>query len=187
MKKRNLLKTFLNTITKRTLCYKVFNTIYWLCAYIKDYLYVKDTFYSEQFFYVLRSYLNTTFTKDWIGRVYGVVNPSIDINGHFDISKQIIEFTEDGMSTDNYVASFVYKQMSLIKSVFNLKSSGFFDIIGATITHVGPPNADNWLIVFDIVARKQCTNYLKKTFKQLVIYSILALISYFIYKFSINY
>lgn len=178
-KHRNVWKEGIMSILHLSLIYKTIRTIVYLFTYIKDYLYIKDTLYSEQFLYVLKKYLNVQFKKDWIGRLYGVINPSIDINGNIDFSTQIIEFTEDGLSTDNYVQNWVYKQMQLIKSVFNLQQSGFFDYIGVEFKHVGPLNGDNWLVVFDIPNRKLFSSYIKKTLKQLILYGIIGTIAYF--------
>lgn len=178
-KSRNIWKEAILSVLRLSLIYKTLKTISCLIDYVKSYLYIKDTLYSEQFLYVLKKYLNVQFKKDWIGRLYGVINPSIDINGNIDFGSQIIEFTEDGLSTDNYVQGWVYKQMSLIKSVFNLQQSGFFDYIGVSFNHVGPANADNWLVVFDMPSRKLLCSYIKKTLKQVILYGIIGAVVYF--------
>lgn len=183
MNKRNLWKEGFTSAVKLTLIYKTINMFLSIFSYIKSLLYIKDTFYSYQFIYVLKHYLKVEFKKDWIGRLYAVVNPSIDINGNIDFSSQIIEFTEDGMSTDNYVKSWVLKQMSLIKSVFNLNQSGFFDYISVEFKHVGPENGDNWLVVFDIIDRKVLISSIYKEIKQILIYGIIFLISYLMYRY----
>lgn len=185
MKQRNLLREAVTSLWHLTLTSKLISTISSLFYYIKSYLYVRDTFYSEQFAYVLKQYLHVQFKKDWIGRLYGVINPNIDINGNIDFSTQIIEFTEDGLSTDSYVQNWVYKQMNLIKSVFNLQKSGFFDYIGASFKHVGPTNSDNWLVVFDIVDRKRFTFSLYKLIKQTILYLIIFGVVFLVLKFSL--
>ena len=112
-----------------------------------------------------------------------MVNPAIDINGNIDFGSQIIEFTEDGMSTDNYVKSWVLKQMSLIKSVFNLQQSGFFDYISAEFKHVGPENGDNWLVVFDLVDRKILVSSIYKELRQILSYGVIGLGVYLVFVF----
>ena len=66
----------------------------------------------------------------------------------------------------------------MVKYVFKLDESGFFDYIGCDIEHVGPKEHDNYLVVFYIVSQKAMLQNLKKLFKQLSIYAILAAIIY---------
>lgn len=179
MKSRSLTSEALKSACRLTLIYKTARAISCLLYYIKSYLYVRDTLYSPQFAYVLEKYLRVKFRRDWIGRLYGVVNPAIDINGNIDFSTQIIEFDERGASTDNYVKNWVYKQLSLIKNIFHLQDSGFFDHIGADFRHVGPDNNDNWLIVFDIVARRDFAYALRSFIRQFVIYAVIGVGVYF--------
>lgn len=185
MKKRSIFAEAAVSLLKRTLTYKTVNVFICIFSYIKSRLYIKDTLYSEQFKYVLKKYLKADFKEDWIGRLYAVVNPAVDINGNIDFGSQIIEFTEDGMSTDNYVKSWVLKQMSLIKSVFNLQQSGFFDYINAEFRHVGPENADNWLVVFDLVDRKILVSSIYKEIKQILLYGAIGLAVYLVCSFAV--
>lgn len=181
MKERNIFAEAAASLLKRTLTYKTLNVFACVFSYIKSRLYIRDTLYSEQFKYVLKKYLKADFKEDWIGRLYAVVNPAIDINGNIDFGSQIIEFTDDGMSTDNYVKSWVLKQMSLIKSVFNLQQSGFFDYISAEFKHVGPENADNWLVVFDLVDRKILVSSIYKEIRQILTYGVIGAAAYLVY------
>lgn len=183
MKKHSIFKEAVVSLLKRTLTYKTINVIICLFSYIKSRLYINDTLYSDQFKYVLKKYLKADFKEDWIGRLYAVVNPAIDINGNIDFGSQIIEFTEDGISTDNYVKSWVLKQMNLIKSVFNLQQSGFFDYINAEFKHVGPENGDNWLVVLDLVDRKILVYSIYKEIKQILLYCIIGLCVYAVCSF----
>lgn len=185
MKGRSIFKEAILSLFKRTLTYKTINVIVCFFSYIKSKLYIKDTLYSEQFKYVLKKYLKADFKEDWIGRLYAVVNPTIDINGNIDFGSQIIEFTDDGMSTDNYVKSWVLKQLNLIKSVFNLQQSGFFDYISADFKHVGPENGDNWLVVFDLIDRKILVSSIYKEIKQILLYGVIGLSAYLTYSFVV--
>ena len=90
-------------ITK--LFYKTFigrfvKTIKSLYEYIKDYEYISDTLYSEAFKIVLKEYLNVEIRKDWIGRLYGVINPNVNEEGKFDITKTIIEFDDENTNNE---------------------------------------------------------------------------------------
>lgn len=141
--------------------------------YITDMSYISETLYSKEFNTVLKRYLHTDFNRDWIGRLYGVVNPSIDIDGKLDISGTIIEI--DGASTNNieYLKNWIFTQMQLISNLF--KVSKLYDYIGVDIKHVGPINADNYLVVFDVVSRRETSYWMKRVLLQFIIYVVIAL------------
>lgn len=166
-------------LLKYTLIYKICKTIKSFYSYIKDKSYVDDIFYSDNFLYILKEYLNVEFSKDWIGRLYGVINPNLDINGNVNFNNTIIEIDDDNTNNNKYVKHWVFKQLNLVRSVFKLENSHFFDYIGAEFRHVGPINQDNYLIIFDIVSRKVFSSNFKKMFSQLIIYIIIGLICYF--------
>ena len=76
-------------ILSNFLIYKIlafFESIY---TYFKDYNLISDTLYSREFKLVIKKYLKCDIDKDWIGRLYGVINPNIDINGKLDIAQCI--------------------------------------------------------------------------------------------------
>lgn len=166
---------FFKDLFRHTLIYKVYSTLYWLKEYISDYSYVSDSLHSEAFSLILRRYLNCEFRTDWIGRLYGVINPHINIDGKFNFSNTIIEI--DGANTNShaFVENWLYRQMSLVKNVYNLDNSGFFDYIGVDIKHVGPKSHDNYLVIFDIVSRKEFSMYLKRAFKHSILYITIVL------------
>lgn len=176
--KRHGLKYVLSSIIHLTLLYKLYMCARSVVSYITDLSYISDTLYSEELNKVLQRYLHTEFKKDWIGRLYGVINPSIDINGKLDVSGTIIEI--DGETTNNieYLKNWIYKQMELIDSLFKIKK--LYDYIGVSIKHVGPLNADNYLVVFDIVSRKEMSYWLKHVLYQSILYILIVLIAIFI-------
>ena len=130
-----------------TLTYKTLAFIEGVYTYIKDYYYISDTLYSEAFKIVLKEYLNVDIRKDWIGRLYGVINPNIDINGKFDITKTIIEIDDENTNNNEYVKHWTYKQLIIIGEVFKIDNLWHF--IDLEFKHVGPKEADNYLLIFD--------------------------------------
>lgn len=168
----------LKKILSLTLTYKFIDMLYCLYIYIRDYNYIKDTLYSENLHIVLKKYLKVDFKKDWIGRLYGIINPNIDINGNFDINTVILEFDDENTNSTDYVKTWIHKQLMLIRNLF--KIDNLYDYINLNITHVGPKMLDNYLLVFDIIARKQFTSSLKKFLLQLLIYLIIFVFIYFI-------
>ena len=173
----NISKYFL----KLTLTYKIITTIKAFYLYIKDKSIIGDTFYSLSFLYILKQYLNVEFRKDWLGRLYGVINPNIDINGNINFNNSIIEIDDENTNNNEYVKYWVYKQLNLVRTVFKLENSPFFNYIGVQFKHVGPINQDNYLVIFDIISRKVFTDKFKPMLLQLFIYIILIVGGYFLF------
>lgn len=140
---------------------------------VSDYIYFKrdkkivsDTLYGDAFKVVIRKYLKTTLKKDWIGRLYGVVNPNLDENGKYDFNSVIIEIDGDNTNNNEYVKNWVYRQMQLIASLFKIEK--LYDYIDIDFKHVGPENQDNYLIIFDIVSRQSFVDSVKKFFRHIL-------------------
>lgn len=167
-----------------TLIYKVFAFFRCMMEYFKDLSYISDTLYSKEFSIVLKRYLHTDFSKDWIGRLYGVVNPMIDINGNLDVSGTIIEIDGAGTNNIEYLKNWIYRQMQLIANLFKINK--LYDYITVDIEHVGPINADNYLIVFDVASRKEMSFYMKSILKHSILYMmiVLATILSYLYIFT---
>ena len=161
-----------------TLLYKIYLNFILIKEYIDDYDYVSESLYSEAFSIILEKYLNLKVKKDWIGRIYGVINPNLDINGNVNFANTIIEIDDNNTNSNEYVKNWIYKQMNMVKYVFKLDESGFFDYIGCNIEHVGPKEYDNYLVVFYIVSQKAMLQNLKRLLKQFSIYAIIAAIIY---------
>ena len=161
-----------------TLLYKIYLNLVLLKEYIDDYDYVSESLYSEAFSRILEKYLNLKVKKDWIGRIYGVINPNLDINGNVNFANTIIEIDDGNTNSNEYVKNWIYKQMNMVKYVFKLDESGFVDYIGCDIEHVGPKEHDNYLVVFYIVSQKAMLQNLKRLLKQFSVYAIIAAIIY---------
>ena len=161
-----------------TLLYKIYLNFILLKEYVEDCDYVSESCYSEAFSRILEKYLNLKVKKDWIGRIYGVINPNLDINGNVNFANTIIEIDDNNTNSNEYVKNWIYKQMNMEKDVFKLDESGFFDYIGCDIEHVGPKEHDNYLVVFYIVSQKAMLQNLKRLLKQFSVYAIMVAVIY---------
>jgi len=162
---------FLRDIFYKTFIGRLINTFKALYTYLKDYEYIADTLYSEAFKIVLKEYLNVEIRKDWIGRLYGVINPNINKEGQFDVTKTIIELDDEDTNNNEYVKHWTYKQLTLIGEVFKIEN--LYHFIDLEFKPVGPQGSDNYLLIFDIVSRKEFTKTLKKTLLHGTIYAII--------------
>lgn len=172
-KKSHGISWLLKKIGTNTLTWQLVMLVQFIYRYITDLSYISDTLYSKEFLTVLKQYLRITVKKDWIGRLYGVINPYIDIDGKIDFNNTIIEIDGDNTNSNEYVKNWVYRQFNLIDNLFKINK--LYDYINVDIKHVGPLNADNYLIVIDIVSRKEMTYIMKRVLKQSILYMIIAL------------
>lgn len=172
-KKSHGISWILKKIGSNTLTWRLVMLVQSIYRYITDMSYISDTLYSKEFLTVLKQYLRISIKKDWIGRLYGVINPYIDIDGKIDFNNAIIEIDGDNTNSNEYVKNWVYRQFNLIDNLFKINK--LYDYINVDIKHVGPLNADNYLIVIDVVSRKEMTYMLKRVLKQTTLYMIIAL------------
>lgn len=172
-KKSHGISWILKKIGSNTLTWRLVMLVQSIYRYITDMSYISDTLYSKEFLIVLKQYLRISIKKDWIGRLYGVINPYIDIDGKIDFNNTIIEIDGDNTNSNEYVKNWVYRQFNLIDNLFKINK--LYDYINVDIKHVGPLNADNYLIVIDVVSRKEMTYALKRVLKQTILYMIIAL------------
>lgn len=146
-------------IWQLTTTYRIFNFIRCSINYYKANKYVAETFYSDAFHKVIQKYLKVNLKEDWLGRLYGIANPNIE-NGKFDISSMIIEVDGNNTNTDEGVKQWAFKQMQLIAQLFKIEK--LYDYISMDFKHVGPVEFDNYLIIFDITARRMWSKATKK-------------------------
>lgn len=172
-KKSHGISWILKKIGSNTLTWRLVMLVQSIYRYITDMSYISDTLYSKEFLAVLKQYLRISVKKDWIGRLYGVINPYIDIDGKIDFNNAIIEIDGDNTNSNEYVKTWVYRQFNLIDNLFKINK--LYDYINVDIKHVGPLNADNYLIVIDVVSRKEMAYVLKRVLKQTILYMIIAL------------
>lgn len=173
-KKSHSISWILKKIGSNTLTWRLVMLVQSIYRYITDMSYISDTLYSKEFLTVLKQYLRISIKKDWIGRLYGVINPYIDIDGKIDFNNTIIEIDGDNTNSNEYVKNWVYRQFNLIDNLFKINK--LYDYINVDIKHVGPLNADNYLIVIDVVTRKEMTYALKRVLKQILIYLLICLV-----------
>lgn len=172
-KKSHGISWILKKIGSNTLTWRLVMLVQSIYKYITDMSYISDTLYSKEFLTVLKQYLRISVKKDWIGRLYGVINPYIDIDGKIDFNNTIIEIDGDNTNSNEYVKNWVYRQFNLIDNLFKINK--LYDYINVDIKHVGPLNADNYLVVIDVVSRKEMAYMLKRVLKQTILYMIIAL------------
>lgn len=169
----------LSYIFRKTLLGRISTTISSLYRYLKIKSTIGEFIKSKEFQDILSKYLNTEFDEDWIGRLYGVINPYIDINDNLNVSSVIVSIDGEQTNTKDQVEHWISKQLSLIYQLFKLQKVDMFNLfqeITIDLKHVGPKNHENYLIILDLVQRKDFANKFKKMLIHFGIYSILIII-----------
>lgn len=164
-------------ILKKSIFYRFGYFIKTLYQYERDKHNIAKPFYSEDFKKILKDYLGVNFKRDWVGRLYGVLNPYINSKGKVDFSNTILEIDGHNTNDTEYVKHWIVDQMVLVGNLFKTQVTKLYTYIDFDIRHVGPLNADNFLVTFDIVSRKEFASAAGKFFLQLFIYAIIAGIS----------
>ena len=158
---------------------KIYNFISSIFYYIKDYNLISETLYSREFKKVIMKYLKCELDKDWLGRLYGVINPNIDINGNLDVTSMIVEIDDYNTNNEEQVKNWIYTQMMLISELFKIEK--LYSYTSLDLKHVGPINHDNYLIIFDITSRKYMASSFKKMLWHILLYCILGFIIFLIF------
>lgn len=159
-------------IFKYGIIYRTYDFVKSYIGYRKTRNAIKDVFYGDDFKNVVHRYLNVELDEDWLGRLYGVINPNVDIKGNFNVNNVVIEIDGNNTNTDEYVKNWIYKQLNLMGQLFKMKS--LYSNINLEIEHIEPVEYDNYLIVFDIADRPIMANSFKKLCKTFVTYAIIA-------------
>ncbi len=155
-------------IFKYGILYRTYDFIQSYREYRKVRRAVKDVFYSNDFKMVVKRYLNLDLDEDWLGRLYGVINPNVDIDGNFNVNNVIIEIDGNNTNTDEYVKTWLYRQLSLMGQLFNMKN--LYSNINMEMEHVGPIDQDNYLVIFEIANRPEMAESFKKLMRTTIAY-----------------
>lgn len=73
--------------------------------------------------------LGSQFRKDWIGRLYTVINPAIK-DGKYDYT-QIYEYTQEGYDTTEHVQQWIVERLHAIQTV--IQTNNLFDVLSFNI------------------------------------------------------
>lgn len=73
--------------------------------------------------------LGSQFRRDWIGRLYTVINPAIK-DGKYDYT-QIYEYTQEGYDTTEHAQQWIMERMAAIQTV--IQTNNLFDVLSFTI------------------------------------------------------
>ena len=120
----------------------LFNFIKYFIIHIKYTLILSKIIKEENLLENLSKLLGTTLKKDWIGRIYTVINPNIT-NGVYDQTTQVFEYGEGGLNNESYIERWIMQRLNIASDF--IKINNLFDILTYNIKKLD--NYDNYLFV----------------------------------------
>lgn len=118
------------------------------------------------------------FKKDWIHRVYVVLNPYVS-NNSLNIQDQILEYTGEGLDDKKYIESYIMRQLNLANNF--IINNDLFDMLTYKIKDLGDYN---YLFIIYPITWPDCVSFFKKCLIEIltvvIFFSILyILLTYF--------
>lgn len=104
----------------------------------------------------LSELFNTTFKKDWIGRLYAVINPNL-LGEDFDINTIIYEYGDKGLNNNVFVERWIMQRLNIAQSFIQVNN--LFDLLTYDIKKLD--EYDNFLFVIEPITLQDCLKYTK--------------------------
>ncbi len=120
----------------------VYRFIKYLIMYIQYKRVLEKAYEDENVIENLTRSFESTFRKDWVGRLYTVFNPNLK-NGEFDPSNPIYSYNIKGLNTDEFVKEYILTKLSVIDRYINAQN--LFELVSYDIKKLD--NYDNYLFV----------------------------------------
>lgn len=124
-----------------------------------------EIYRNENLLYKFSQLFGVEFRKDWVGRIYTILNPSI-VDNKLDFNTQIFEYGENGLTNEPYVEKYIMTKLNLIKDF--IMANNLFDMLTYEIKRID--EYDNYLIVIKPITFDECKKWCKIFF---ITYSIL--------------
>ena len=134
----------------------IFNFIKYLCIHLKYHNVIKAAYKAESFIAKLTQMFGVQFKKDWIGRLYAVINPNISTP----LNDQVFEYNERGLDNKTYIEKWIMDRMNVLNEF--ILSHNLFDVLTYNIKKLD--NYDNYLFVIQPITLKDCLKWSKKFF-----------------------
>lgn len=146
----------------------IYNFFKNLILHLKYKRIIENVYKDENLIIKFSQLFNTEFKMDYVGRLYAVLNPNIN-NDKFDVSTQIFEYNEDGLTNIAYVEKWIMTKFNVIKDF--VMANNLFDLLTYRIEKID--DYDNYLFVIEPITFEECKKW-TKIFG--ITYSIIAVI-----------
>lgn len=104
----------------------------------------------------LSNLFKSQFKKDWIGRLYTVINPNL-LGDDFDINTVIYEYNENGLDNREFVQRWIMMKLNIAQSF--IQTNNLFDLLTYDIKKLD--EYDNYLFIIEPITLNDCLKYTK--------------------------
>lgn len=151
--------------------YKFFKQLF---LHIKYWKIIKKIYKEENIIENLSQLLKINLKVDWVGRIYAVLNPTINDMGQFDSTKQIYEYGESGLNNNIYVERWLMGNLN-VASKF-IVANNLFELLTYDIKKID--EYDNYLLVIQPITLPPLFKYLKYLVFEWVVILVAGIITY---------
>lgn len=104
----------------------------------------------------LSQLFKSNFRKDWIGRLYTVINPNL-LGDDFDVNTVIYEYGENGLNNNAFVERWIMQRLNIAQSF--IQTNNLFDLLTYKIEKLD--EYDNYLFIIEPITLQDCLKYTK--------------------------
>lgn len=133
--------------------YRFFKYLFLNIKYTKI---LNKVYYDENIIGNLSSLFKSQFKKDWIGRLYTVINPNL-LGDDFDINTIIYEYDENGLNNKSFVERWIMTRLNIAQSFIH--ANNLFDLLTYKIEKLD--EYDNYLFIIEPITLQDCLKYTK--------------------------
>lgn len=147
----------------------IYRFIKYLILNIKYTKILNKIYQNENILSNLSMLFKSQFKKDWIGRLYTVINPHL-LGEDFDINTIIYEYNENGLDNRTWVERWIMTRLNIAQSF--IQTNNLFDLLTYDIKKLD--EYDNYLFVIEPITLRDCLKYTKYFIILLTILGIIA-------------
>lgn len=133
--------------------YRFFKYLFLNIKYTKI---LSEVYDNENIIENLSNLFKTQFKKDWIGRLYTVINPNL-LGDDFDINTIIYEYDESGLNNNAFVERWIMSKLNIAQSF--IQTNNLFDLLTYKIEKLD--EYDNYLFIIEPITLQDCLKYTK--------------------------
>ena len=133
--------------------YRFFKYLFLNIKYTKI---LNKVYNNEKIIENLSNLFKSQFKKDWIGRLYTVINPNL-LGDDFDINTIIYEYDESGLNNYAFVERCIMTKLNIAQSF--IQTNNLFDLLTYKIEKLD--EYDNYLFIIEPITLQDCLKYTK--------------------------
>lgn len=147
----------------------IYRFIKYLILNIKYTKILNKIYQNENILSNLSMLFKSQFKKDWVGRLYTVINPHL-LGEDFDINTIIYEYNENGLDNKTWVERWIMTRLNIAQSF--IQTNNLFDLLTYDIKKLD--EYDNYLFIIEPITLHDCLKYTKYFIILLAILGIIA-------------